>query len=168
MKASLKAVPKAMKATTKAIPKAMKAVKATHKAALAAMKAMKATPKAATKEKHNNRHPDIPETCQCSTADKEEMLSQKDLKNIPGSNFFCFRARSMRNFKDVWCHWCLKKLDLYTLNLHTLSMVPMNAATAELMAPKSTMKAMKAMKATAKEMKEMKGAWRKTRGARRS
>ena len=163
MKASPKEAPKATKkATPKATPKAMKAVKATPKAAPKDMKAVKATPKAATQEHHNNRHhPDIPETCQCSTADKEEMLREKDLKKIPGSNFFCFRARSMRNFKDVWCHWCMKKLDLYTLNLHTLSMVPMNAATARLFAPKSTMKAMKAMKATAKKtpnkaMKEMK------------
>ena len=167
MKATPKAAPKAMKATTacclpsrqkmnatlKAAPKAMKAMKATPKAAPKAMKAMKATLKAtrylATRNQDtrylvsgtwyqvNNRHCNILETCECSTADKEEMLREKD--------FYPWK-QIHKETTDVWCHWCLKKLDLKKLSLHTLSMVPMNAATVRFMAPKSTMKAMKAMK----------------------
>jgi hypothetical protein len=37
------------------------------------------------------------QTCQCSTADKEEMLREKDV----------FAGR----WKKDWCHWCMKKLD---------------------------------------------------------
>jgi len=55
----------------------------------------------------NNSHPDIPETCQCSTADIEQMLRDKEMYSGRWTNDSC--------------HWCQKKLDLRTLSFHALS-----------------------------------------------